>query len=123
MPLFASLIILVSVIIIGAVQAARPGRLGWIKTRGIDALLFLLSLTSLAISIFVLATIARFESDTNITVAGTALNIPLLLAPVLLFIVTILLAVRLISGAKDRHLQRDGGMISTIAPVNPQTQA
>jgi len=101
MPLFMFLLIFVIIVVIGAVQAARRGGLGWISGTGIDLLQLTLSLTCLALAILILATIARFESDTNITVAGTALNIPLLAAPALLFIITILSLVRLIKSVNS----------------------
>jgi len=100
MPLFLVAITVAAIVIAMSVRAAHKGSLGWLKSRGIDCVVFLATFTSFVFSIGITGRIAIYVSEYNASVAtimgSLTMNLALFFVPGLLFIASLISAVRLL---------------------------
>ena len=101
MPLFLIVLVIATIAVIISVRAAKKGNLGWLKSKGIDCVVFILTFTSFIFSVGITTRIAIYADEYNASVTaiagGLIINLALWFVPGLLFISSLILALRLIS--------------------------
>ena len=105
MPFFIIAFLLAVFLVVFAVAAAKRGAAHWADNKAIDWLLFLSVFTSFIFTSMISGRMGAFVSDTNISIleimGGQLLNLALFFVPVLLFIASILLLIRLIQNLRN----------------------
>jgi len=92
------LVIAVIAVIIASVLKSNGYNPGWLKSKGMDCVVFILNIVSLLISVETAGRIGKYVSDQNSPNVSSAVitgNIDEI-APVVLFITSIIMAIRLI---------------------------
>lgn len=99
MLFFIALVIAIWIVIISVLDA-RKGNLGWIKNRGMDCVVFISTFISFVFSVGISGRIGMYVSEYNASIAaitgGLIINLSLFFVPVLLFISSLILAIRLV---------------------------
>jgi len=105
MPFWIIAFLLMVFIVVFAINAAKRGAAHWADNKAIDWLLFLTVFTSFVFSMMISGRLAAFVSDTNIPIleimGGMLLNLALFFVPILLFIASMLLLIRLIQNLRN----------------------
>jgi len=88
------------IMIVHCIKAVRRAGYGWLKKRWADYVIFVLAFTSFMFSVGISIRIAIFVSDHNVPIdvimGGNVFNIALFLLPGFLFVVSLVLAVRIL---------------------------
>ena len=105
MPFFIIALVLVAVLVVISVSAAKRGAAHWADNRFVDWVLFLSTFASFVFMMMISGRLAAFVSETNIPIVeimgGHLLNSALFFVPVLLFIASLLLLIRLIQNLRN----------------------
>jgi hypothetical protein len=100
MPMFLKVLVGATIVVIISVGVAMNCNLGWLKSRGIDFVVFITTFTSFVFSVGITGRIAIYVSEYDASVAaitgGLIINLALFFVPVLLFISSLILGIRLI---------------------------
>ena len=99
MILFLIAIVIFVILIVFFVKMAKSDT-RWTKVRAVDLILLILTFVSFVFSVGISARIAMYVSDYNVSVlvimGGQVMNLALFFVPALLFVTSVILAVRLI---------------------------
>jgi len=105
MPFFIIALLLAAVLVVIAVTAAKRGAAHWADNRLVDWVLFLTVFASFVFTSMLNGRIIAFVDETNIGVVelmgSMFLNVAILFVPVLLFIASLLLLIRLIQNLRN----------------------
>jgi len=103
MPLILIAVVISMIFVTISVLLARRDNMGWLKSKGIDCVLFVLTFVSFVFSVGISGRLAIYVSDYNTSVdvimGGLILNLALFFVPAFLFVASLILAVRLIRRA------------------------
>ena len=105
MPFMIIAVLLAAFLVVFAISAAKRGAAHWSENKTIDWVLFLFVFTSFVFTMMISGRLAAFVSETNIPIVeimgGHLLNSALFFVPVLLFIASLLLLIRLIQNLRN----------------------
>ena len=105
LPFFLIALILAAVMVVIAVTAAKRGAAHWATNRFIDWVLFLIAFASFVFTSMLNGRMFTFADEANISIievmGGQLLNVAVFFLPVILFVASLLLLIRLIQNLRN----------------------